>query len=93
MWNVCDNPTHGNGVTVMLPKDATHFYRLQLSRPSTSRRVQQAQRPMCQAADRRFDLVTTDVDGTLLSSKNELSPRNEEAIAECIKLGVPVSAF
>lgn len=45
---------------------------------------------MCQTADRRFDLVTTDVDGTLLSSKNELSPRNEEAIAECIKLGVPV---
>ena len=48
---------------------------------------------MCHAADRRFDLVTTDVDGTLLSSKNELSARNEEAIAECIKLGVPVSAI
>ncbi len=45
---------------------------------------------MCQAAERRFDLVTTDVDGTLLSTKNELSPRNEEAIAECIKLGIPV---
>ena len=46
---------------------------------------------MCQAADRRFDLVTTDVDGTLLSTKNQLSARNEEAIAECIKLGIPVS--
>ena len=46
---------------------------------------------MCQA-DRRFDLVTTDVDGTLLSSKNELSPRNEEAISECIRLGIPVGA-
>lgn len=44
----------------------------------------------CQAAERRFDLVTTDVDGTLLNSKNELSPRNEEAIAQCIKLGIPV---
>ena len=44
----------------------------------------------CQAAGRRFDLVTTDVDGTLLNSKNELSARNEEAIAECIKLGIPV---
>ena len=48
---------------------------------------------MCPAADRRFDLVTTDVDGTLLSSKNELSLRNEEAISECIKLGIPVSAI
>lgn len=45
---------------------------------------------MCQAAERRFDIVTTDVDRTLLSTKNELSPRNEEAIAECIKLGIPV---
>lgn len=44
----------------------------------------------CQAAERRFDLVTTDVDGTLLNSKNELSARNEEAIAECTKLGIPV---
>ena len=89
---MCD-PTDGNGVIGMLPQDATQFCYLQLSRPSTSRRLQQAQRCMCQAADRRFDLVTTDVDGTLLSSKNELSPRNEEAIAECIKLGIPVSAF
>ena len=46
---------------------------------------------VCRAAERRFDLVTTDVDGTLLDSKNELSARNEEAIAECIKLGVPVT--
>ena len=45
----------------------------------------------CQTSERPYDLVTTDVDGTLLNSKNELSPRNEEAIAECIKLGVPVS--
>lgn len=45
----------------------------------------------CQTSERRFDLVTTDVDGTLLNSKNELSPRNEEAIEQCIKLGVPVS--
>ena len=61
---------------------------LKVPRVSTSRRVQRAQGPMCQAANRRFDLVTTDVDGTLLSSKNELSPRNEEAIAECIRLGI-----
>ena len=44
----------------------------------------------CQAAERPYDLVATDVDGTLLNSKNELSARNEEAITECIKLGIPV---
>ena len=89
----CMSPQTGICVTVMLTEYVTHLSPIQLPRPSTSWRAQQAQRPMCQAADRRFDLVTTDVDGTLLSSKNELSPRNEEAIAECIKLGIPVSAF
>jgi len=61
-----------------------YWYRLHFRRPNSKRNI------MCQAAERRFDLVTTDVDGTLLSTKNELSPRNEEAIAECIKLGIPV---
>ena len=55
-----------------------------------SGRAQVARRSVLCAAERRFDLVTTDVDGTLLDSKNELSARNEQAIAETIKLGVPV---
>lgn len=46
----------------------------------------------CHGAERPYDLVTTDVDGTLLNSRNELSARNEEAITECIKLGIPVRA-
>ena len=57
---------------------------------SPSRRFMFLHQTTCTATDRRFDLVTTDVDGTLLSSKNELSLRNEQAIAECIKLGIPV---
>ena len=66
----------------MLVQEATLTHgRLQASKRAAGR---------CQAAERPYDLVTTDVDGTLLNSKNELSARNEEAITECIKLGVPV---
>ena len=35
--------------------------------------------------------MPADVDGTLLSSKNELTPRTQQAIEKCIELGVPVS--
>ena len=35
--------------------------------------------------------LPADVDGTLLSSKNELTLRTQQAIEKCIELGVPVS--
>jgi len=41
--------------------------------------------------ERAYDLVATDVDGTLLNSRDELSPEVEEALREARQQGVRVS--
>jgi HAD superfamily hydrolase (TIGR01484 family) len=38
-----------------------------------------------------IQLVITDLDGTLLNSRGELSPGNEKAIRQAIAKGVPVT--
>lgn len=46
----------------------------------------------CCSTPPRIDLIVTDVDGTLLNSKQELNPRVEKAVKTASALGVPVSA-
>ena len=38
----------------------------------------------------KYKLIATDLDGTLLNSKSEVSDENIKAIAECYSIGVPV---
>ncbi len=45
---------------------------------------------MCSAERPRIKLIATDVDGTLLNSKQELTPAVEQAIKKAADLGVPV---
>ena len=45
---------------------------------------------MCSAQRPRIQLIATDVDGTLLNSKQELTPAVEQAIKKAADLGVPV---
>ena len=45
---------------------------------------------MCSAQHPRIKLIATDVDGTLLNSKQELTPAVEQAIKKAADLGVPV---
>src|SRR5436305_15336273 len=37
-----------------------------------------------------FDLIALDLDGTLLNSREQVSPRNREAIAEALDAGIRV---
>ena len=54
--------------------------------------AQHVQRPaICAARDIR--LVATDVDGTLLNSKQELTPRVKAAVNAAVKKGIPVSSL
>ena len=45
---------------------------------------------MCSDERSRIKLIATDVDGTLLNSKQELTPAVEQAIKKAADLGVPV---
>ena len=45
---------------------------------------------MCSAKRPPIKLIATDVDGTLLNSKQELTPAVEQAIKKAADLGVPV---
>lgn len=45
---------------------------------------------MCSAQSPRIHLIATDVDGTLLNSKQELTPAVEQAIKKAADIGVPV---
>lgn len=47
---------------------------------------------MCSAQHPRIKLIATDVDGTLLNSKQELTPAVEQAIKKAADLGVPVQS-